>query len=76
MVKGVYLFLLQAVDFIDVVLHDLQHAGVAEPMQTETGYGGKAAPDFMGAAGARVKAINAMVNGPLDGRIVAGIKMQ
>ena len=76
MVKGVNLFLLQAVDFIDVVLHDLQHAGVAEAMQTETGYRGKAAPNFMCAAGTRVKAIKAMVDGPFDGRIVAGIKMQ
>ena len=76
MVKRVYLFLLQTVDFINVVLHNLQQARVAETVQAETGYGSKTAPDLMRSAGTRIEAMNAIANSPLYGRVVTGIKMQ
>ena len=74
-VKGVDLLLLQPVDFIKVGLHDPQQAGIVETVQAIIGNGRKAAPDFVRSSGARIEALNAVCNSPLNRRIVTSVKV-
>ena len=75
-VKGIDLLLFQPVDFVKVGLHDPHQAGIVETVQAIIGNSRKAAPDFMRSSGARIEALNTVCDGPLNRRIVTGVKVK
>ena len=75
-IESVDLFLFQPVDLVDVGLHDPLQAGIVETVQTMIGNCRKAASDFMRSSGARIEATNIVCDGPLNRRIIAGVKVK
>ena len=75
-VKSLDLLLFQPVDLVNVGLHDPLQAGIVETVQAMIGYCCKAAPDFVRASGARIEAMNPVCDGPLNRRIIAGVKVK
>ena len=75
-VQRVDLLLFQPVDLADVGLHDPLQAGIVETMNAVIGYCRKTAPDFVCAARPRIEAANTVCDGPLNRRIVAGVKVK
>ena len=70
------MFLLQSVDLFDMGLHDLIKPLIKKSVQAVIADSGKASPNFMIPARTRIKPRDAVGNGPLNGAIIARIKMK
>jgi hypothetical protein len=64
------------VDLADVGLEELGEAGVVEAVEGMVGGGGETASLFVLAARAGIEALDAVFDGPLNGLVVAGFKME
>lgn len=76
MVNGLNFPLFELVDFADVGSEDGLESRVVKAMEAVVGGGGEAPTFFVAAPGTRVKSLNAVLNPPGNGAVVAGVEVE
>ena len=75
-IQFINIFLLKAVDLLNMGIHDLLKALIKKTVQAEVVDSRKTAPYFMIPAHTRIKLINAVGNCPFNRAVITRIKMQ
>lgn len=76
LVNGVDFPLLHLIDLADVRAENLEQTGIVKPVEAVVGGGWEAATFFVTSTGTGVKSLDAVTDAPLNGGVVAGVKVE